>query len=353
MKKVLIGMSGGVDSSAAAIILKEQGYDVIGATMKLIEDDSDENNCCSIESVCDAKRICDKLEIPHYTLNLKKEFSKYVIENFVEMYGQAKTPNPCIECNKYLKFKYFYQKAMELNCDYIATGHYAKIEFSNKYNQYILKKAKNIKKDQSYFLYTIPNEIMDKVLFPLGDIETKDDTREILKKYDLKIAQKVESQEICFIPNNDHCKFLIDNLKEKPREGNIVDKNGNILGKHKGLIYYTTGQRKNIGIAHTSALYVIDLNKEKNEVIVGEKEDIFSKELYANELNYLLFKEIKEPIKIKARARYNVTDSDAIVYPIKKDLVKIIFDKPDQAITKGQSVVFYLDDIVLGGGKIV
>lgn len=209
MKKVMLGMSGGVDSSVAAIILIEQGYEVIGATMNLWEPEEEiPNKCCSNKNILDAKRVCNKLGIPHYTLNLKEEFRKCVIDNFIKEYANARTPNPCIECNKFLKFNYFLKKAMELNCDCIATGHYAKTEFSEKYNQYVLKKSNAGKKDQSYVLYNIPKEIINKVLFPLGNFENKEQIREIAKKYGLLTAKKPDSQEICFIPDNDYAGFL-------------------------------------------------------------------------------------------------------------------------------------------------
>ena len=207
--KVLLGMSGGVDSSVAAILLKEQGYDVIGITMKLFEGEI-EGSCCNVSSTMDAKRVCDYLEIPHYTINFKDEFKKYVIDDFINCYANCKTPNPCIECNKYLKFGAMYQKAKELQCEYIATGHYAKIEYSEKYNQNVLKKANAIKKDQSYVLYNIPRELLDKLKLPLGDFNEKAEIREIAEKYNLPVAKKPDSEDICFIPDGDYKKFLVE-----------------------------------------------------------------------------------------------------------------------------------------------
>ena len=355
MKRVLLGMSGGVDSSVAAIILMEQGYEVIGATMKLWdpEDDEGQSKCCGDDSILDAKRVCDKLGIPHYTLNLKEEFKKCVIENFIEEYANAKTPNPCIECNKYLKFNYFFRKAMELGCDYIATGHYAKTEFSDKYNQVVLKKSNAGKKDQSYVLYNIPKDIINKVLFPLGQFENKEQIRKIAEKHDLLTAKKPDSQEICFIPDDDYAKFLSKNGRVESKPGKIVDDQGNVLGTHKGLIHYTIGQRKGLGIAHETPLYVVKLDAQNNLLVVGDEKDIFSKELYANNLNFTVDIKRDLPIKVNAKIRYGAKEAEATLFPEVNGKVKVEFETPQRAITKGQSVVFYIDDVLIGGGKII
>ena len=333
MDRVLLGMSGGVDSSAAAIMLMEQGYEVIGATMKLWdpEDEEGQSKCCGDDSILDAKRVCDKLGIPHYTLNLKEEFQKCVINNFIEEYAKANTPNPCIECNKFLKFNYFYRKAKELDCKYIATGHYAKTEYSEKYNQYVLKKSNAGKKDQSYVLYNIPREIIENVLFPLGDFESKDQIRKIAEEHGLLTAKKPDSQEICFIPDDDYAKFLIN----------------------KGIIHYTIGQRKGLGIAHETPLYVVDLDAQNNRLIVGEEEDIFTKTLYANDLNFTVDIDRTKPIKVSAKIRYGAKEGAATLYPEENGKVKVEFEEPQRAITRGQSVVFYIDDVLIGGGKII
>ena len=352
-QKVLLAMSGGVDSSVAAIILQEQGYEVIGATMKLWEDKSITDGCCALSAINDAKKVCDILNIEHLVFDVTKEFKECVIDDFVTRYEEIKTPNPCIECNKNIKFSYFYKKAKELGIEYIATGHYAKTCFDEKYNRYVLKKSKSLRKDQSYVLYNIPKEVVSKIIFPLGDFVDKDEIREIAKKHGLDIANKPDSQEICFIPDNNHEKFLLNNMKKKPKEGNVVNTKGEILGRHKGLMFHTIGQRKGLGISSKTPLYIIKLDAKKNEVVVGTEEETYSTALYANELNYILFDDINEPVTIKAKVRYSINETEGVLYKVEEDKVKVEFKTPVRAITPGQSVVFYIDDVVLGGGKIL
>lgn len=354
-KKVLLGMSGGVDSSVSAVLLQKQGYEVIGCTMRLWEpgDDEEESSCCGNQAVYDAKRVCDQLGISHYTINCKREFKCKVVDNFIEEYKEARTPNPCIECNKYLKFGVFYQKAKELECDYIATGHYASIEFSKKYQQYVLKKSKEEKKDQTYFLYTIPKEKLEYIIFPLQDYANKEDTRKIAEENHLSVAQKKDSQEICFIPNDDYQDFLKKYGNYKSKKGNVILKNGEVLGQHQGFINYTIGQRKGLGISYKEPLYVLALDKEKNEVIVGTGKELYGKELYAKEINWLVWDKLEKPMKCKAKIRYRAKEAEVMIFP-EEDKIKVIFDVEQRAITSGQSVVFYDEEgIVLGGGKII
>ncbi len=345
-KRVLLGMSGGVDSSTSAILLQKQGYEVIGTTLELYRGSS----CCNTDTIMDAKRICNQIGIPHFTYNFKEEFKKYVVDDFVKCYEECKTPNPCIECNRYIKFEMLYQKAKELGCDYIATGHYAKVEYSNKYGEYVLKKSNADKKDQTYFLYSINKELIPHILFPLAEYTDKSEVREIAKQNELAVAEKKDSQEICFIPNNDYGTFLEKNIKYKVQGGNAVLKDGNIIGRHRGLIYYTVGQRKGLGIAYKEPLYVLELNKEKNELVLGTEKELYSDKLYADNINYLVNFE-KWDTEILAKIRYRASLAEAKVKKSNNQL-EVIFKEPQRAITKGQSVVFYdKEGIVLGGRK--
>ena len=337
-KRVLLGMSGGVDSSVAAILLKKQGYEVVGLTMKLLNKEFSDK---------DAKKVCETLNIEHHTVDYTKEFNEKVIKDFCKCYANCKTPNPCIECNKYLKFGLMYEKAKELNCDYIATGHYAKIEFSEEYNKYVLKKANSLTKDQSYVLWNMPKDLVSKILFPLSDYTDKNDIREMAKKYNLPVANKKDSQDICFIPDGNYKKFLEENSDIKSIKGNIVNSKGEILGKHNGLYYYTIGQRKGLGISNAVPLFVLGFNKQRNEVIVGEEKELYKKELIAEDINLVLLDEIKEPLRVMTKTRYSAKEFPSIIYPCEDGKIKVVFDEPQRAITPGQSAVFYIDDIVV------
>lgn len=343
-KRVLLGMSGGVDSSVSAILLKEQGYDVIGMSMLLWGE--------STKDASDAKKVCEKLKIPFKFIDLKSEFKRYVIEKFVVGYRSGATPNPCIECNRFMKFGIMYEMAKELNCEYLATGHYAQIVYDNNYNANVLKKANNLKKDQSYVLYNIKKELLDHIIFPLGKFDSKDEIRKIAVDHGLEVANKPDSEDICFIENGDYKEFLESYAKFKPKEGNIVDKKGNILGKHTGLYKYTIGQRKGLGISNSVPLFVIGYNKLKNELIVGEENELYNKTLLACDINWLV-DNIEKGMKVEAKIRYAAEPKPAKLVLLPRNYARVVFDEPQRAITPGQAIVFYNGDIVLGGGKIL
>lgn len=352
-KRVLLGMSGGVDSSVSAILLKNAGYEVIGITMRLFEDDSfveNETACCSLSTINDAKRVCHKLGIKHYTYDFREEFKKYVIDNFIDEYKSGRTPNPCIMCNRFLKFGKMYELAKKLDCYYIATGHYAKTEYSEKYNCFVLKKSDNILKDQSYVLYPIDKKLLPHILFPLQGFDSKDDVRKIAKENNLLVASKPDSEDICFIPDNNHTRFLDENIKVK--EGKIVDINGITRGKHTGFTHYTIGQRKGLGIQNEKPLYVVNIDPKENKIIVGEKNSVLSKNLVIEDINVLVSDVItKTGTNVKVKIRYKAKEANAVAY-LDGDKIKITFVEPQFAIAPGQSCVIYIDDVVIAGGII-
>ena len=347
-KRVMLGMSGGVDSSVAALLLKNAGYDVIGATLELFAGSS----CCNIDTYIDAKNVCNQLGIPHFTFNYKDEFRKCVIDDFISCYANCKTPNPCIECNKYMKFGYMYEKAKEMGCEYIATGHYAKTEYSEEYGRWVLKKSNSLKKDQSYVLWNIPKELVGHVLFPLAEYEEKEEIRKIARDNNLKVANKPDSEDICFVPDGNYKKFLENNSDIKPKEGNIVNVEGKVLGKHTGLYNYTIGQRKGLGISNPVPLFVIGFDSAKNEVIVGEEKELYKNEIGVQEINLILVDEIPEWMDVEVKTRYSSKVAKAKIKQI-NDKIIVKFAEPQRAVTPGQSAVFYVGDIVLGGGKII
>lgn len=352
MKSVLIGMSGGVDSSVAAALLKEQGYKVIGATMRLwtySDNDTAHEGCCAESAVEDARRVCDKLGIDFYVMNFKDLFREKVVDNFVDEYTHGRTPNPCIQCNKHLKFDAMLKKALAMDIDYIATGHYAKIE-KDENGKYTLKKSQAAKKDQSYVLYNFTQEQLAHTLMPLGGYN-KDEVRAMAEKYGLSVANKPDSQEICFVEDDDYAKFIIDYAAYTPKTGDILDTNGNKLGEHRGLIYYTIGQRKGIG-AYGRPMFVKEIDAEKNTITLGEKGMEFSDELTACDVNFISGEFPQSPIKIQAKVRYQAPPAEAVLCPLENGNVKVIFTNPQRAITPGQAVVFYDGDTVLGGGTV-
>ena len=343
-KKVLLGMSGGVDSSVSALLLKKQGYEVIGITLEMFDNDSNVS--------LDAKKICDSLHIPHYTFSCKNDFKRHVIDDFISCYSNCKTPNPCIECNRYIKFGYMYEKAKELGCYYIATGHYARNEYNKEYDRWVLKKSNAGNKDQTYVLWNIQKDVIEHIIFPLSDFENKEQIREIARKANLEVANKPDSEDICFIPDGNYKAFLENNSSIKAKVGNIVNSNGEVLGKHTGLYNYTIGQRKGLGIAYKVPLFVLGFNEEKNEVIVGEEKELYKKEILVNNINLLLIDKIDKPMLVDVKTRYSTKSAKATIIQ-NENTIKVTFEEPQRAITPGQSAVFYINDIVLGGGKIM
>jgi tRNA-specific 2-thiouridylase len=324
--------------------------------MKLWQDDDDElieneGECCSLAAVEDARKVADRIGIPFYVLNFSEVFKEKVIEPFIEEYLNGRTPNPCIACNKHIKFDDFFKKARQIGCDYVATGHYAKIEKNEENGRFLLKKSVTDKKDQTYALYNLTQEQLEHTLLPIGVFE-KDRVREIAKEMGMDVHNKPDSQEICFVKDNDYAGYVKKHSKKRIEEGYFVDTNGKVLGKHTGIINYTIGQRKGLGIAFGKPTFVVDIDPKKNTVVLGDNEDIFNKELIAKDVNFIPFDEIVEPIRIQAKIRYSAKPSPATVYKHGENSIKIVFDEPQRAITKGQSVVMYDGDVVVGGGVI-
>lgn len=350
MKKVLVAMSGGVDSSAVAHMIKEDSHTCIGVTMRLHTDQTE--GCVTSKDIEDAQDVCKKLEIEHRVVDFSGDFCKYVIDSFVKAYENGATPNPCIECNFHLKFDKLLEYAEQIGFDFIATGHYAIIEYSEKYNRLVLKKAQNRDKDQSYVLYRIKKDKLNKILFPLGKVNSKDETREIAKKIGLDVSSKKDSQDICFVPDGDYAKFIEEYTGKSYPPGDFIRFDGKYLGKHKGIIRYTIGQRKGLGLALDHSMYVVDKCLDTNTIIIGDNEHLLKKELFATDVNLLAVDNIHTSLRVKAKIRYKQEEKEATA-TMENGLLHIIFDEPQRAICKGQSVVLYDDDIVIGGGIIV
>jgi tRNA-uridine 2-sulfurtransferase len=357
-KRVVVAMSGGVDSSLTAALLKDAGYDVIGVTMQLWHSQRDLQQsegrgwgCCALAAVEDARRVALDLGIPYYVLNFQKPFYDQVVTYFIAEYQAGRTPNPCIACNRYMKFDLLLQKALELEADFIATGHYARIVFDETSRRYLLKKSADDKKDQTYTLYHMTQAQLAHTLFPLGSFQ-KEETREKAASLGLKVADKPDSQEICFIPDDDYKSFLQAEAGQSFQPGPIYDPKGNLLGTHRGIPNYTIGQRKGLGLALGEPVYVTKINVGDNSLVVGKKEDTAARGLVADDLNFIPFEFPKAPLDVTVKIRYNSPEVEGVVTPSSGGVVRVEFLKPIHAVTPGQSVVFYRGDTLVGGGTI-
>ena len=351
---VFVAMSGGVDSSVVAGLIKDAGYKTVGVTMcfNITHPNSDKPSCCGIDGIADAKRAAELLDIPHYVFNFAADINDYIIDNFTNEYLNGRTPNPCVRCNQHLKFGTLYSKVKALGGDYIATGHYGKIEFNQSIGGFELKKADDPKKDQSYFLYSMKRETLPSVLFPLGGL-TKIQVRELARKYGLNTADKPESQDICFVPKEGYKKFLEDRVgKEIMNPGNFIDEDGKVVGQHKGLAYYTIGQRDKLGIALGYPVYVYRLDRLKNTVHVGNLTKLYSPGFIAKEVNWVSMEIPKETVEVTARIRYNSPEVKAYVTAVDAQTVRVEFAEPQKSVTPGQSAVFYKGEVVLAGAII-
>ncbi len=366
--KIAVAMSGGVDSSAAAALLKEQGHELVGFTMQLwnqrrgvsVDENGDPlpSRCCSLDDVYDARRVAESLGFPFYVLNLEREFEESVVEPFIQSYLSGETPIPCVACNSRLKFASLDKMAMSLGCEKVATGHYARVEYDEARNRYRLFRGSNHWKDQSYFLWELTQEQLSHAYFPLGEMQ-KEEVRDIAREAKLYTAEKQESQEICFVPDGKYSEFIDRYLDhegraaEMPEGGDIVNTAGETVGKHTGIHRYTVGQRRGLGISNEKPLYVTQIERLKNQIIVGEEDELDSLEFVAKGVNWVAFDEPNEPVKANVKVRYRHEPAPATIYALPENMARIVFDEPQRAITPGQATIFYNGDEVVGGGWIV
>ncbi len=355
-KRVMIGMSGGVDSSVAALVLKQQGFEVVGATFRLFNESDlgvcGQSSCCSADDVNDARMVCDKIGIPHYVLNYKELFREKIVGAFVQSYLAGATPNPCILCNRYIKFEAFLNKAQSMGFDYIATGHYARIEHDQQTDRYVLRRAEAKGKDQSYVLYHLTQHTLAHMLMPLGGYD-KPTVRQMAQEHNLLVADKPDSQDICFVPDGDYAAFIASYTGTPPKQGDFVDTKGNVLGRHNGVAGFTIGQRKGLGISLGRPAFVVDIDAQTGRVVLGEEHEVFSRTLTADDVNMIDGQPVTESFACAAKIRYSHKEARATVTPQENGRLKVEFDDAQRAITRGQAVVFYDGDCILGGGTIV